>query len=86
MRRLTLDAAARSVQRVEHAVPVRSAAENAAAFEAAIAGAAHARIGQVTEGDRLVIRSGDATVVESDLAALKEAWQKPLRWHETTSY
>ncbi len=55
-------------------------AENAAAFEAAIAGAAHARIGHVTEGDRLVIHSADATVVDSDLAALKEAWQQPLRW------
>ena len=33
-------------------------AENAAAFEAAIAGAAHARIGQVTDGDRLMIRDG----------------------------
>jgi phosphoribosylformylglycinamidine synthase len=55
-------------------------AENSAAFEAAIAGAAHARIGQVTEADRLVIRNAAATVVESDLASLKEAWQKPLRW------
>jgi phosphoribosylformylglycinamidine synthase len=54
--------------------------ENDAAFEAAIAGAASARIGQVTDGDRLLIRDGDATVVDSDLAALKEAWQKPLRW------
>ncbi|MEI8371776.1 MAG: AIR synthase-related protein, partial [Planctomycetota bacterium] len=55
-------------------------AENVAAFETAIAGAANARIGQVTQDDRLVIHSGGATVVESDLASLKEAWQKPLRW------
>jgi phosphoribosylformylglycinamidine synthase len=55
-------------------------AENAAAFEAAIAGAAHARIGHVTDGDQLLLRDGDATVVESDLATLKEAWQNPLRW------
>jgi phosphoribosylformylglycinamidine synthase len=55
-------------------------AEKVAAFEAAIAGAAFAPIGQVTDGDRLLIRSGDATVVASDLTALKEAWQKPLRW------
>jgi len=54
--------------------------ENAAAFAAAMAGAAHARIGRVTGGDRLLVRLGDATVVESDLASLKEAWQKPLRW------
>ncbi len=53
-----LDVADALVQRVEHAVPVRSAAENAAAFEAAIAGAAYARIGQVTDSDRLVIHSG----------------------------
>ena len=55
-------------------------AANATAFEAAIAGAAQPRIGVVTDGDRLTIRDGDATVVESDLAVLKEAWQKPLRW------
>ena len=54
--------------------------ENAGAFEAAIAGAACARIGYVTDGDRLEIRASDAIVVESDLATLKEAWQKPLRW------
>ena len=54
--------------------------EHAAAFEAAVAGAAYTRIGQVTESDRLIVRSGDANVIESDLAALKEAWQKPLRW------
>jgi phosphoribosylformylglycinamidine synthase subunit PurSL len=56
------------------------AKENAAGFEAAVAGAANARIGQMNAGDRFVIRSGDRTVVESDLATLKEAWQKPLRW------
>jgi phosphoribosylformylglycinamidine synthase len=54
--------------------------ENFSAFEAAIAGAAHAPIGAVTERDRLVIRDRDATIVESDLTALKDAWQKPLRW------
>ena len=54
--------------------------ENAAEFEAAIAGSAYARIGQVTAGDRLVIHSAGVTVVESDLATLKEAWQRPLRW------
>ena len=54
--------------------------ENSSAFEAAIAGAAHAPIGAVTERDRLVIRDRGATIVESDLTALKDAWQKPLRW------
>jgi phosphoribosylformylglycinamidine synthase len=55
-------------------------ADNAAAFEAAIAGAAHAQVGLVTAGDRFVIHSADETLVESDLATLKETWQKPLRW------
>ena len=59
--------------------------EHAAAFEEAMRSdktldVPHARIGEVTENDRLLIRSGDETVVESDLASLKEAWQKPLRW------
>ena len=75
-----LDAAARLFSESNTRFLCEVRAENAAAFEAAIAGAAYARIGQVTDGDRLVIHTGDATVVESDLAALKEAWQKPLRW------
>ena len=54
--------------------------ENATAFEDAIAGATIARIGRVTEDSLLVIRSGDAAVVNCELSALKEAWQKPLRW------
>ncbi len=55
-------------------------AENVAKFEAAIAGAAHAWIGLTNDNHRFVIHFGDATVVDSDLATLKEAWQKPLRW------
>jgi phosphoribosylformylglycinamidine synthase subunit PurSL len=54
--------------------------ENAVSFETAVVSVAHARIGRVTREERLQIRSGDMTVVESDLAELKEAWQKPLRW------
>jgi phosphoribosylformylglycinamidine synthase subunit PurSL len=54
--------------------------ENAASFEAAIAGATCAPIGRVTNHDRMVIRSGNTTVVEKDLATLKAAWQTPLNW------
>ncbi len=55
-------------------------AENVAKFEAAIAGTTHALIGFVKDFNRLVIHFGNTTVVESDLATLKEAWQHPLRW------
>jgi phosphoribosylformylglycinamidine synthase len=75
-----LDAAARLFSESNTRFLCEVRADNAATFEAAIAGAAYARIGQVADGDRLVIHNGDATVVESDLVALKEAWQKPLRW------
>jgi phosphoribosylformylglycinamidine synthase len=54
--------------------------ENVAAFEAAVAGAAYGQIGRVTDGDLLQLHAGPAMVVESNLATLKEAWQKPLRW------
>jgi len=57
--------------------------ENAAAFEAVIAGVAYGCVGQVTDDAQFVVHgddTGDTTLVESDLAALKEAWQKPLRW------
>jgi len=40
----------------------------------------HARIGEVTASGRLEIRDETATVVSADIAALKEAWQKPLKW------
>jgi phosphoribosylformylglycinamidine synthase len=75
-----LDAAARLFSESNTRFLCEVRGENAAAFEAAIAGAAYARIGHVTDDDHFVIHSGDAAVAESDLASLKEAWQKPLRW------
>jgi phosphoribosylformylglycinamidine synthase len=70
--------------------------EQAEAFEAALAGVPHALVGEVTEDMRLQIvgipapqPSPDADaghelsaplVVDAEIAALKEAWQKPLRW------
>jgi phosphoribosylformylglycinamidine synthase len=52
-----------------------------AAFEAALAGAPCARLGATTAERRLVIRgSGGAVRVDEPLDALKESWQKPLRW------
>jgi hypothetical protein len=38
------------------------------------------RLGSVSDNGRLVIRNYGEVVIESDLAALNEAWQKPLRW------
>jgi len=54
--------------------------QQAAAFEAALAGVPHARIGQVTATGRLRIQSGDKGLVDADWAALKAAWQRPLHW------
>jgi phosphoribosylformylglycinamidine synthase subunit PurSL len=51
-------------------------------FEALLDGVPHARIGQVTDSDRLQVLespTGD-TLVDVDIKTLKEAWQKPLRW------
>ncbi len=53
--------------------------ENAAAFETALADVPHARIGEVVDSGKLEI-VGEAPLVQADLPALKEAWQKPLRW------
>ena len=43
--------------------------------------AALAEIGQVTDGDKLVVygRNGK-TLLNAAIAELKEAWQQPLRW------
>jgi phosphoribosylformylglycinamidine synthase len=54
--------------------------ERADAFEAILDGVPHARIGEVTDGGRLEILAGDAPIVTAGIAAMKEAWQKPLRW------
>lgn len=53
--------------------------ENVAAFERALSGVPHARIGEVTKSSKLEI-GGETSLVDVDLATLKEAWQKPLRW------
>ncbi len=52
----------------------------AAAFEAALSGIPHARVGEVTPGAKLEILTAKDTVVSADISELKEAWQKPLRW------
>jgi phosphoribosylformylglycinamidine synthase len=54
--------------------------ELADAFEALLQGVPHARIGEVTNDGRLEILADGAAVVTADIATLKEAWQKPLRW------
>ena len=50
-------------------------------FEDMMSGIALAEIGQVTDGDKLVVygRNGK-TLLNAAIAELKEAWQQPLRW------
>ncbi len=55
--------------------------EDSLRFEARMRGLPHARIGQVTSGDRLrIVGLGGKTVVDENIDALKESWQKPFRW------
>jgi len=54
--------------------------QNAAAFETALTAIPHARLGEVTDNAKLEILADNATSTSADLSALKEAWQKPLRW------
>ncbi len=55
--------------------------DNAAAFEQALSGVLTARIGEVVDTNELKIAGSDGSpAVQADLAALKEAWQAPLRW------
>jgi phosphoribosylformylglycinamidine synthase len=51
-----------------------------AAFENCLREIPHARIGKVIDSQRLAITDDGASVISADLAVLKEAWQKPLRW------
>jgi phosphoribosylformylglycinamidine synthase len=53
---------------------------DAASFEETLRGVPQSRIGEVVDQGKLELVNGDAPVVAADLATLKEAWQKPLRW------
>ena len=57
------------------------APEKIAAFEAALGGVPIAPLGRVTAENIFRVRglAGD-TIIEKNIADLKEAWQKPLRW------
>jgi len=56
-------------------------AENAGAVEGCFAGLPLARIGKTVKEQRLRIAGGNGEwIIWSNLAELKEAWQKPLRW------
>ena len=47
-------------------------------------GASAARIGYVTEDTRLVVTGlGGSVIIDSSVAVLKEAWQRPLRFEES---
>jgi len=55
--------------------------KNKNVFEKALAGADFAEIGRVMKDEKLEVhgrRGGIA--LSADIAGLKEAWQKPLRW------
>jgi phosphoribosylformylglycinamidine synthase len=54
--------------------------DSAAAFQNVLQEIPHARIGAVTDTSRLEIACSGANVVSAELADLKEAWQRPLRW------
>jgi phosphoribosylformylglycinamidine synthase len=57
------------------------APEKVEAFEAALKGIALAPLGRVTDEPIFRVRgiTGEA-IIEKDIAELKEAWQKPLKW------
>jgi phosphoribosylformylglycinamidine synthase len=61
-------------------VPATAAAE----FEAVMAGLPLARLGLVTDEPVVEIVRGDSAdsrvLIRAEIAVLKEAWQKPLRW------
>lgn len=54
--------------------------EQVGAFEAAVADVPFVQLGEVTNSGRVEILSAGRAVVDVDIATLKEAWQKPLRW------
>jgi len=60
---------------------VEVAPEDKKDFEKALAGLPFAMIGQVTGSGRLEIEGDKGNlVIDEDIYALKESWQRPLRW------
>jgi phosphoribosylformylglycinamidine synthase len=55
-------------------------ADREAEFLQTLAGVPVAQVGRVVAQPRLAITRGAATLIETDLSVLKEAWQAPLRW------
>jgi phosphoribosylformylglycinamidine synthase len=52
-------------------------------FEQSLDGVPHAVVGLIESDSRLQIAGTDTAgtlVIDAELADLKEAWQKPLRW------
>ena len=54
--------------------------DKASEFEACFEGLTVSRIGSVTNDGVCKVVDGETTLIESEITALKEAWQKPLRW------
>ena len=54
--------------------------ENAAAFEAAFDGVEIVKLGEVIADPVLTIELAHEEIIKSDIASLKDAWQKPLDW------
>ena len=55
--------------------------EDADAFRAKMCDVPRAFVGEVVDSGKLeIFRANGVAVVQADLDALKEAWQKPLRW------
>jgi phosphoribosylformylglycinamidine synthase len=54
--------------------------QHAGRFEQALVDVALAKIGEVIDGARLVIRDGDTSLIDADVFHLKEAWQATLRF------
>jgi phosphoribosylformylglycinamidine synthase len=55
--------------------------QNQAEFEATFADIALTKIGTVTDGESVVVRSGENVLINSLVGELKEAWQSPLDWN-----
>jgi phosphoribosylformylglycinamidine synthase len=55
-------------------------AERSSEFESVLASVQHARIGDVAAEPRLVVCAGGATLIDVEVAKLKQAWQATFRW------
>jgi phosphoribosylformylglycinamidine synthase len=76
----TINSAARLFSESNTRFLCEVAPERAADFERALNSVPVAKVGEVVDGQRLIVAAGDKRLIDADIFELKAAWQGTLGW------